>query len=487
MAEASILALAINGDGVAGIRFSESKRGLVLAAAQWQPIDGDQTAEAALSAVVERCRSKGCRCLVSLDSGLCTFRMLQLPFGDRKKVRSVLPFELEDNLSFAGDPYVFDALIEAADQGGSDVVAAVIPKETLRLWLDLLQAHDLDPELVSVTGIPAALALCRHHRQAPDDSVLLQLGRQRSLLLLVRQRTIRAVRLLPGVGDERATAPEALRERLQQLGVETGNTLLALSWPMAAGRGPALGLSGPPQLLDVGRQILADHLQAKWFDPSLHAQVVMDSRELLDGPWPPGALDHALALAVCPPRDRERLNFRQGEFAWHGGGALRRPLRIAAVAALLLVLGLMVQQVFVFQSMRRERDQLHEQMVALYRETVPEAAPGPDPLRDLQVRVNELQETATIGLGHDPEINVMVLLADISERLSATLPVSFERFVYDRKTIRIRGLTDTFNTVDQMKQALEQSPFFAEVSIGSANIAQQEQQVRFELRLDIVL
>lgn len=486
MAEASILALAINGDGVAGIRFSESKRGPVLAAAHWQSIGGGHTVEAALTMVVDRCRSKGCRCLVSLDPGLFTYRMLQLPFGDRKKVRSVLPLELEDSLSFAGEPYVFDALIEPADQGGSDVVAAVIPKETLRVWLDLLLTHDLDPELVSVTGIPAALSLCRRHRQVPDDSVLLQLGRQRSLLLLVRQRTIRAVRLLPGLGEERTTTPQSLRERLQQLGVETGNTLLALSWPIAAGRGPALGLSGPPEFLAAGRQILAEHLQAELFDPSQPAQVQIENRDVLNGPWPAGALDHALALAVCPPRDRERLNVRQGEFAWQGG-ALRRPLRIAAVAAVLLVLGVVVQQLFVFQSMQRERDQLHDQMLTLYRETVPETAPGPDPLRELQVRVNELKETATIGLGHDPEINVMVLLADISERIPATLPVSFERFVYDRKTVRIRGLTDTFNTVDQMKQALEQSPFFAEVSIGSANIAQQDQQVRFELRLDIVL
>ena len=124
-------------------------------------------------------------------------------------------------------------------------------------------------------------------------------------------------------------------------------------------------------------------------------------------------------------------------------------------------------------------------MIALYIETLPGATPGPEPVKEMQIKVNKLKETSSVDSGHDLSLTAVKLLADISGRIPANLQVTLERYLYDRKTIRIKGITDNFNTVDTMKKALEQSPFFSNVSIGSANIAPKEKGIRFELKLQL--
>ncbi|MBE0584909.1 MAG: PilN domain-containing protein, partial [Desulfofustis sp.] len=138
-----------------------------------------------------------------------------------------------------------------------------------------------------------------------------------------------------------------------------------------------------------------------------------------------------------------------------------------------------------YQRMKQQRDDLTGRIVTQFQELVPGTQPGKEPVKEMQIKVNKLRETAAVDSNHDMSLTTVKLLADISERIPATIQVTLERFIYDRKTIRIKGLTDTFNSVDMMKKALEQSPYFAAVSIGSANIAPKEQGVRFELKLDL--
>jgi general secretion pathway protein L len=84
-----------------------------------------------------------------------------------------------------------------------------------------------------------------------------------------------------------------------------------------------------------------------------------------------------------------------------------------------------------------------------------------------------------------PETTVVRLLAEISARLPDSLSVTFERVIYDQKSLRIRGVTDTFLTVDQLTKALEGSIYFSAVDIGSANLAPNDEGVRFELMLEL--
>ena len=78
---------------------------------------------------------------------------------------------------------------------------------------------------------------------------------------------------------------------------------------------------------------------------------------------------------------------------------------------------------------------------------------------------------------------VLDLLKDISERVPGALDVHVTSMVVDPDTVRISGETDTFNTVDSLKNGLEKSTYFSEVTISAANLDRSGKKVQFELKL----
>jgi type II secretory pathway component PulL len=86
--------------------------------------------------------------LFSLPLSLLDFRVLELPFTDIKKIKELLPFEI-DNLVLGGSGSVaFDAFILDRGDGKSQVLVAYVAKETLRTILKRLRAAGIDPRAV---------------------------------------------------------------------------------------------------------------------------------------------------------------------------------------------------------------------------------------------------------------------------------------------------------------------------------------------------
>jgi len=85
---------------------------------------------------------------LSLPLSLLDFRVLELPFSDIRKIKELLPFEI-DNLVLGGSGSVaFDAYILDRSEGKSKVLVAYVPKETLRTILGRLKASGMDPRAV---------------------------------------------------------------------------------------------------------------------------------------------------------------------------------------------------------------------------------------------------------------------------------------------------------------------------------------------------
>jgi type II secretory pathway component PulL len=86
--------------------------------------------------------------ILSLPLSLLDFRILELPFSDVKKVKELVPFEI-DNLVLGGsDSVVFDAFILGSGDGKSQVLVAYIGKKILRTILNKLKASGIDPKAV---------------------------------------------------------------------------------------------------------------------------------------------------------------------------------------------------------------------------------------------------------------------------------------------------------------------------------------------------
>ncbi len=197
MADATILALDIKNTVVAGVLFSENKRVLTVLAAHCSFLTDPSGLEAAIAGVVEHCNARGARCLVSFGAEHFNYRTMHLPFEDRKKLRSILPFEIEDNASFNNEPFLFDYLFGPATAEGTEVFAALVKTAVVKEWLALLSTAGLDPEIVTISGLPAAFNMCRYAEEAPEAYALLQIGLTKTSFQLIRNREVKTIRSLP--------------------------------------------------------------------------------------------------------------------------------------------------------------------------------------------------------------------------------------------------------------------------------------------------
>jgi hypothetical protein len=75
-------------------------------------------------------------------------------------------------------------------------------------------------------------------------------------------------------------------------------------------------------------------------------------------------------------------------------------------------------------------------------------------------------------------------LLQISKLLPDSIDVIVNRFVVGDDSVTISGETAGFNIVDDIKSRLEQSNFFREVTIASANMDKAGKKVRFKLKIE---
>lgn len=499
MAETTTLVLDIKDRLVAGILILQTKRSQKVLMAHCCYISGEKTIRGCIAEVVEFCKAGGSRCLVAMGAEHFHFRSFHLPFTDRKKARAVIPFEIEDAVSFNEQEFLFDYLLQPNPAGGTDVLAAIVKKEVVRDWLSLLEEFDLDPELITLSGLQAALSLIRQQEDTVPSQGLLNVGFSKATLFYIENEKIAAVRSIPYNTRRQAgfvwsskkrtivpSNPKQAEDEFASLAGDVENTLFAIALPGEQGQATALSLCGPVGLLPPFKKKLEQELQRELHEATRPDSLELAGLERMAERWPRGMLDDAIALATASKKEREQLNFRTGDLSHHGGVSnLPNYAKGALAAVLLLALGLVFYQLFDYQHMKNQRNQLDRQLVAMYQQTIPGATPGPEPVKELQVRVNTLKETTSIDTRQDQNATTVKLLADISARIPSTIEVSLERFIYDRKVIRLSGVTDNFNSVDLMKKALEQSPSFSSVTIGSANVDPKAKGVKFELKLQL--
>lgn len=86
---------------------------------------------------------------VSLPLSELNFRIMELPFSDPKKIRELLPFEIEGLILGRPADFIFDIRILGESDGKTEFLVAYIPKERLGAILRGLKRSGLDPRVVT--------------------------------------------------------------------------------------------------------------------------------------------------------------------------------------------------------------------------------------------------------------------------------------------------------------------------------------------------
>jgi len=150
---------------------------------------------------------------LSLPLSLLNFRILELPFSDRERIREVLPFELDSLILGGSEGIVFDASILRESNGKSNVLVSYITKEELKKLLERLTPLKVDPRIV--TSVELAFAIGMPSSEERITSLLLEpepLGEEDRKAIAIKEMESPTINLRRGELSFTADAEKAKKQ-----------------------------------------------------------------------------------------------------------------------------------------------------------------------------------------------------------------------------------------------------------------------------------
>jgi general secretion pathway protein L len=428
-----------------------------------EPLNGD--ADAQLKRFVEQHAEAGDTILTALPGDRVTWRTFFLPFRDQKKLAQTVPFELESSVPFGLDEVVVDFQVLQRDRAGTTVLAALVPKEVLEEHLERMQRIGADPKVVDV-GPLATLNTLSLVPDLPPTYAFLDFGPRSITVALYRERTLVGLRNLA-----RHLAPEASNGAAPPPSEETVNEV---RWTL-------LALNGAPLDDDLICYVAGDPAAVGALESSL-AQTLpatvrrLDRVKLGNLPADLGAKATAfspslgLALREVAPAALG-VNFRRGEFTFQRGqeemrSALRTVVILGVVVLLLTVLDMFVK----YQQLQGQVNAVEAQIQKIFANTLPDAGRVPNPKGALQEETEALRQRVDLVSDVVPVSTSTSI--DILRAAASAVPtkvrIDCEDYAMDPNEVRLRCNTDTYESVDQIRDGLLKTGFFSDVEVKDA-------------------
>jgi general secretion pathway protein L len=444
------------------------------------PDDLENGLIAALEALTETMDLSGCDYVVSLPSDQFAYRNLQIPFSNPKKIRMVLPFELESTFPNSAEDLVIDfhTLNRTASGDQTELIAAAIKKTQLDPYIEALTLYKVDPELITTSGLPTALCLAQL-TDPGEDQLFLEISKAYSTLFVLVNGRIQLIRSFP--------LPSKSPSKSKLLCTHIQRTLAAFEETTQLDFQPlevvvsGSGLDESNIIEDITR-ILQVLVKPANLAERLNLPVEKHFEDLSNS----FQMDNALGLALMEIEGWEGLNFHKNHFAAqkflskHKSNLIRTGILATAVLALIFF-NVLIDSYILNNRVRR----IDNQITQIFKATFPEVKTIREPFQQMKAKVQEIQKNTMLQSETGHHIRSVDILNSISEKIPPKIKVDLNRLVIQTENVLISGTTDTFNSVDEIKGLLEQINFFDKVTISSANTDRSGKEIRFMLKAEL--
>jgi general secretion pathway protein L len=434
--------------------------------------------------------------VTALPADRATQRHLRFPFTGAKRIDQAIAFEIEEELPMALDSVVITHETVPASPEQTDVLAILTPRREIDLHLQSMRRMDCEPHIVDVEG--AALANLSHYLELADvGRLMLDIGHRKSTLCLlvdgkpVMLRTIAVAghhftealardRSMPydaaedlkhegGLFEPISTKPltDGVEALFDQLIREVMRSLQSVV-------GDPLDPIAPAEMLLTGGTAqctgLAEYLGQRTALPCRLLEVPETAEGSVQlAETFPGVFAHAAALALRGSTTERvtAIDLRQGEFAYVPDlSGLRNQLQVTvALFGLLLALWMTSVGAQLWAAESRSST-LHDEITRMYLAAAPGEGAPPDPVAALETRLRDSRELANHLGVTGGGISVLEVLRQISSHIPDSLDISLSDLRLERHSVRARGYSQDFVSVDRVRSQLEAVPFFQEVVLS---------------------
>ncbi len=448
------------------------------------PLEADEVSEKpnenqwyrAIASIVDRLKVNGAVCLITIPPALVSYRNLRIPFKENRKIRQVLPFEVEPLLPFPLDEVILD-FQTARQSENSDVIAAAVERAKLQPILDALSAFHLSPQVIIPGGFP--VALCLANQKEEDSFIYIDIDESTSTVFAVVSGRVHLVRSIYMGAVSEETKIRTLKTNIQRLLVAF-ETIYAFEFQPGTAYFSGGGMAHDAladmifDLLDIPAEPV--HMEESG-GPIFHKNFNEDLPDYANNP---------LALVSIDLLRIASLNFFQERYPFYRYWEEYKSdiVKTGVVGALVLIIG-MYGLIFQARYLSKQINRIDHQIAAIFQSTFPEVSRIVDPLQQMQVKVRQAKgKNIFAGSMNEGVLNIEIL-NDLSRLIPSSIDVVVTRFVRGGGAVLISGHTDTFNAVDDIKGALSRSEYFKEITISSANMDKSANRVQFKLKLTI--
>jgi general secretion pathway protein L len=491
-----ILGLDICEDAVTAVQIKSGLKGYQITACGRVMVEGQDGSEEALKGLFQQMDLKSDTYFASISGEHISFRHLQMPFKEQKKIRQTLPYEIETVVPFAIDDLVVDfSIIDRSEQ--SKVLAASVKKSYLSEYMERLRTCGIDPQVMEIRCVPTVTALLKGEG-VPDNGLFLEIGEKRHTMILFLKRRIVLVRTFAsdgdaharsvngeGNGDSASNMAESIESEVEFFCTSVQNTIHAFKWQNNQNIEPEkIFFTGPGALYQETGNLINRYLDLPVEQINLRGNQKIGMENDISQVWNAALMDNALALALRDDGRAQGFNFRKGEFEVKKQyTGLKKELRTWAAFLIIILAFLSADLGAEYYFVKKKNRMLDHDIMEVFRQTFPKIQRVVDPVQQMQVEINEIKTSSISIPGMGADQKILDLLKDISERIPDTMDVLLNSMVVDPETVRISGETDTFNTVDSIKNGLEPSSYYSQVTIASANLDRSGKRVQFEIKL----
>jgi type II secretion system protein L len=397
----------------------------------------------------------------ALPGELVAKRLLTLPFSDHRKLEQAVPFALEEHLPFSIEEAAVAYAPLLREGKSSLVLAALVRREDLAAHLDLLAQAGLDPKTVTLSSL-ALSALINRSRNGNGtmSHLLVEVERTRTSVVLLDNGGIpRALRILPiGVDPSRD---------VQHVDNSTGAIIAAVRQTMlsqsAESGATDVIVSGPATASTEVRDRFSRELALP-----IHGVEDLDCSALLGKSVPQltrQASCVAMLLGELPTQPVPLINFRVGEFAFHGRTGDLGPFYTSAIIAGAVAL-LAVMHLILGIATNRYHVNLLDREVAV---VVAPVLPGVSGDRAKSVLAQHIaaarKRLALLG-GSGGSASPLDTLLALSRALPDTLPIDIDELGIDDTGLKLSGTADSYATIDRVKKALSAARQLSDVQVS---------------------
>jgi general secretion pathway protein L len=401
------LIIAIEQQLVTAARFGISGRSATLVGAASFALD-DATSLGDVAAQIAQGINGSPRTVLCLPPTLFAQRVVELPLSDLRKVREILPAQLQGEIALPAEEAVFDA-VPAADGA---FLALWAKRAEIANAIEVFRAAGCEPQIVS--AVPFGW---QHLPGVPGDGV-------------VCDGTALAV-----VKDGRLSFVRALDDG--ELTRQLGATLSALQ------------LSGMvlPQVMYVYGEsaatiAAADNLPLTMNSLELPTELAAVFRtektfQQLAGLYAVARACHAGALP----------DFRRGDLAWTAGNAkLRKQLTLTALLVITAIVLMFVSEGLRYRAASADIASLNISIAAIYREIFPARTKAVDELAEVRGEIRKLA-------GVEGQNVILDVLKQVSEAKGSAVGGLYE-FELEGRALRLKGDARSVQGVNEFKVSL---------------------------------